>query len=128
MTPRFPFARRIFLVAGVYGLVTLFPLYFLEARLARDFPPPVSHPEQYYGFVGLALTWQLVFLVIAHDVARYRLLMLPAVLEKLSFGVAAVALFVLGRVAEPVALAGAIDLVFALLFALAYWASRPGEA
>jgi hypothetical protein len=117
------FSRSVFLVAGIYGIATLLPLYFLEARLARDFPPPVSHPEQYYGFIGVALSWQLVFLIIAHDVRRYRILMLPAVLEKLSFGLAAVLLFTVGRVAAPVVAAGAVDLLFAGLFALAFRAT-----
>ena len=71
-----------------------------------------------------SLTWQLVFLFIAYDVRRYRLLMLPAVLEKLSFGVAVVVLFILGRLAAPVVAAGTIDLVFAGLFALAFRRSR----
>jgi len=120
------FAKRLFVVAGAYGIVTLTPLYFLEAQLARDFPPPVSHPEQYYGFIGVALAWQVAFLIIARDVRRYRLLMVPAVLEKLAFGVAAVVLFAQGRVAEPILAAGGIDLLFAGLFAVAFWQTRIG--
>jgi hypothetical protein len=36
------FARRIFLIAGVYGLVVLLPMYFLEEKNGRDFPPPIT--------------------------------------------------------------------------------------
>jgi hypothetical protein len=32
----------------------------------------------------VALAWQVAFLIIARDVQRYRLFMLPAILEKLS--------------------------------------------
>ena len=43
------FAKIVFLVAGIYGLIVLLPLYFLEERTGRDFPPPITHPEYYYG-------------------------------------------------------------------------------
>ena len=39
------------------------------------------------------MTWQVVFIMIATDVKRSRLLMLPGVLEKLSFGLATVILY-----------------------------------
>ena len=118
------FARRVFLVAAVYGFAVLLPQYFLEARIGQDFPPPVTHPEQFYGFIGVALAWQVAFLIIASDVSRYRPLMIPAILEKLAFGGAVVVLFALGRVAPAVLAAGGIDLVFAVAFAAAYRATR----
>ena len=124
MKTRHTFARGLFFVAGIYGVVVLLPQYFLEDKLARDFPPPLTHPEHFYGFSGVALAWQFVFLLIAHDVQRHRLLMLPAILQKLSFGVAALALFAQGRAPAVVAGAGSIDLVFAVLFVLAFRASR----
>jgi hypothetical protein len=126
MTSGNRFARRVFLVAGVYGVIVLLPQYFLEGQIGRDYPPPITHPEHFYGFIGVALTWQLVFLVIARDVRRYRLLMLPAILEKLSFGIAAIVLYVNGRVAPSVAAVASIDLVLAVLFTLAYRATRSG--
>lgn len=97
------FARRVFFLAGIYGLLALSPMYFLEERLGRDFPPPVTHPEHFYGFVGVALAWQLAFLVIARDPRRYRLMMLPSILEKLSFGGAVWVLFLQERVSPIVA-------------------------
>jgi len=124
MTPkRHKFSARVFLGAGIYGVAVLLPQYFLEEKLARDFPPPLTHPEHFYGFIGVALAWQFVFLIIAGDVLRYRLFMLPATLEKLSFGVAALVLYAQGRVAAFVAGAGIIDLLFAVLFVLAFRAS-----
>ena len=119
---RFP--RLVFLIAGIYGVIVLLPQYFLEARIGIDSPPPITHPEHFYGFIGVALTWQFVFLLIAKDVARYRLLMLPAILEKLSFGLAAVALYAYGRAAISVAAAGSIDLLIAVFFVLAFRASK----
>jgi hypothetical protein len=53
--------------------------------------------------------------------------MLPAILEKLSFGVAALVLYAQGRVAPLVVGAGLIDLLLAGLFVLAFRASRSVE-
>jgi hypothetical protein len=121
------FARRVFLVAGVYGLLVLLPQYFMEDRLNRQFPPALTHPEHFYGFIGVAIAWQFAFLLIADDVPRFRLFMLPAVLEKLTFGAAALVLYAQGRAAALVAGAGSIDLLFATLFLLAFRASRSRE-
>jgi hypothetical protein len=114
------FARRVFTGAAVYGIVALLPQYFLEDRIGRDFPPAITHPEQFYGFVGIALAWQFAFLVIARDPVRYRALMPVAVLEKVAFGGAALVLFAQHRVAWPVPVVGAIDLGLATLFLAAY--------
>ena len=123
------FARRVFRFAAVYGILVLVPQYFLEERLAIDFPPPLTHPEHFYGFIGIALAWQFVFLLIASDVPRYRPLMLVAVLEKLAFGIPAWVLYLQGRVTAPVVAAGSIDLVLGALFVVAYLTTRgPGLA
>jgi hypothetical protein len=121
------FARRVFLAAAIYGVVALAPLYFLEARIGRDFPPPITHPEHFYGFVGVALAWQALFFVIARDPVRLRPAMLPAVLEKLAFGVATPVLYLQGRVAAATLGFGLIDLVLAALF-LAAWRRTPAAA
>ena len=118
------FARWVFGVAGVYGVLVMLPQYFLEARVGQDYPPPVTHPEFYYGFVGVTLAWQVMFLLIASDPPRYRPAMLVAVLEKASFAVAAPLLFAAGRVAPIMLLAGGIDAVLGVLFAVAYVRTR----
>ena len=120
------FARRVFLVAAVYGVLALVPQYFLEARIGRDFPPPITHPEHFYGFVGVALAWQVLFFVVARDPARLRPVMPVAVLEKVAFGGAAVVLFLAGRLHPLMLGAGLIDLVLAALF-LAAWLRTPGS-
>jgi len=113
-------ARRVFTVAGWYGLVTLVPLYFLENRVGRDFPPPITHPEHYYGFVGVALAWQVLFLIMARDLVRYRVAMIAATLEKLSWSAACIALYIQGRLSSVVLGTGLLDLVFAVLFVASY--------
>ncbi|QDV35664.1 hypothetical protein [Tautonia plasticadhaerens] len=114
------FGRRTFRIAGIYGLLLLLPMYLLEGRIGRDFPPPITHPEHFYGFLGVAAAWQVAFLVIAGDPVRFRPLMPVAVLEKASFGLAAVALWLGGRIPAPVLAPGLIDLALGVLFVVAY--------
>lgn len=117
------FARRVFTGAAIYGILVLAPQYVMEGRLGRDFPPPITHPEHFYGFIGIALAWQLVFLLVGRDPVRYRLIMIPSVLEKAAFGLATVALYVQGRVAGAVLGAGVVDLGLGVLFAAAFRAT-----
>lgn len=114
------FAKRTLLIAGIYGLVVLLPQYLLEARTGRDFPPAITHPEYYYGFIGIAVAWQIAFLVLAKDPVRYRPMLIPAIIEKASFGIAVVLLFALNRVSLPMLGAGLVDLILGTLFVIAY--------
>ena len=114
------FAKLLFLVAGTYGLVVLLPQYFLEEKTSRDFPPPITHPEYYYGFIGVAVAWQVLFLVLAKNPVRYRAMMIPAILEKASFAIAVIILFLQNRVSPVMLGAAVIDLIFGLLFVVAY--------
>src|SRR5438552_14583954 len=81
-------AKWVFRVAGISGVLMVLPPYFLEEQFGRDQPPPINHPELYYGFVGVTLSWQFLFLVIGSDPIRFRPAMLPSLLEKASFAVA----------------------------------------
>jgi hypothetical protein len=113
-------ARWIFGIAGVYGILVIAPLYFMEARIGRDDPPPLTHPEYFYGFTGITLAWQIVFLMIAREPTRYRPLMLASVLEKLAWGVAAIVLFQQQRVSGMTLGFGGIDLLLGALFVVAF--------
>ena len=125
--PSTTFARRVFLAAGVYGLIALLPQYLLEGKNGRDFPPAITHAEYYYGFIGVAVAWQIAFLILARDPARYRTFMIPAILEKAGFGGAAVVLFLRGRLSALMLMAGLIDLVWGALFVVAFVRTRPGS-
>ena len=114
------FSRRLFLFAGAYGLVVLVPMYFLAGEIGRQDPPEITHREYYYGFVGVALAWQVLFLILARDPLRYRPMIIPAVLEKLSYGIAVLVLLARGEVTAGPAATGVIDLAFAALFVYAY--------
>ena len=114
------FAKTVFYVAGVYGLIVLAPQYFLEEKNGRDFPPAITHPEYYYGFIGVALAFQVLFLIIAKNPERYRAAMIPAMIEKFSFGIPAVALFLQNRLALQMFGAAIIDLILGALFIAAF--------
>ena len=87
---------------------------------------PERREALYPRIIERALAWQVVFLVIASDVRRYRVFMLPAILEKLAFFVPTAVLYVNGRVAPEVLAVASVDLVLGALFALAYRAAgRP---
>jgi len=114
------FAKLVFLVAGIYGLLVMLPQYFLEEKTGRDFPPPITHPEYYYGFVGVVVAWQVLFLLLARNPGRYRMMMIPAILEKATFAIAVIILFLQDRVSPVMLGAAIIDSIFGVLFAVAY--------
>lgn len=114
------FAKRLYLVAGIYGLIVLVPQFFMEAKTGQDFPPAVTHLEFYYGFVGVAVAWQVLFLILARDPVRYRLMMIPAILEKAAFGLAVVLLYLQHRVSTFLLCFGTVDLILGALFVVAY--------
>jgi hypothetical protein len=118
------FARLVFLIAGIYGIVVLFPMYFLEERMGRDLPPPINHPEYYYGFVGVALACQIFFLILSRDPIRYRPMMIPAVLEKAAFVIPVFILFFQNRTSFLTLVAATPDLILGTLFFLAFLKTR----
>jgi hypothetical protein len=114
------FAKWVFLLAGVSGIPLVVPPYFLERQTGEDYPPPITHPEYYYGFFGVTLAWQVMFLVIAFDPVRYRRAMLPAMLEKASFAVAIPVLYAADRVAGVWLGFASMDATWLVLFLVAY--------
>ena len=119
------FAKIVFWIAGIWGVLVLAPLYFMFDVISRNDPPPITHPGFFYGFAGAGLTWQIVFFFVAKDPARYRPLMIPSVLEKLSYSLAVSVLILQGRMhSSDLVFAGA-DLLFGFLFVAAYLKTRP---
>lgn len=125
MMPSSRIARIVFAVSGIYGLIVMTPQYWLENRIGVDSPPAITHPEYFYGFIGVVIAWQLVFLLVASDPERYRAIMPIAFLEKLAFGVPVLLLYAGHRVTTSVLGFGALDLMWALLFAISYLVTSP---
>jgi hypothetical protein len=115
------FAKIIFYVAAAWGVLILTPLYFMFDVIGRQDPPAITHPAFYYGFVGAGLAWQFAFFVIARDPVRLRALMLPSVFEKFSYGIALIVLYLQQRLHATDAAFGGIDLLFGVLFLVAYF-------
>ena len=115
------FARVVYLVAGIVGLLEIVPLYFYESTLNQTQPPPITHPEFYYGFLGVTLAWQVAFLVIARDPLRFRPLMPVTWIEKLLDPCAVGILHSAGRTRSEMVPAALLDLVWLGLFVIAWW-------
>jgi hypothetical protein len=119
------FARTVFRIAGIYGLLVLVPPLFLEAKYGHDYPPPVTHPEFFYGFFALGVAWQVLFLVLSTNPLQYRAMMIPAMLEKFGYPVAVSVLFTQGRIDARMFALGSVDWIFLILFVVAYIKTRP---
>jgi hypothetical protein len=114
------FAKWVFLVAGISGVLMVVPPHFLEKQFGHDYPPPVNHPELYYGFFGVTLSWQFMFLVIGSDPIRFRRAMIPAMMEKASFAFAIPILYALERVSVTWVGYASMDATWLVLFLIAY--------
>ncbi|HZL94734.1 MAG TPA: hypothetical protein VFB99_13855 [Vicinamibacterales bacterium] len=123
------FARIVFIVAGIWGIVVLTPFYWLVDVTGRRYDPPTAYPHFFYGFIAVALVWQIAFLVIGSNPARFRALMIPAILEKASYVATLGVLFGQGRIAFVDAVAAVPDGLLGLLFVLAFvkTRARPGS-
>ena len=115
------FAKIVFLVAGMWGVLILAPLYFMFDMIGRQDPPPITHPAFYYGFVGAGLAWQVAFLVISRDPVRLRPMFIPSVLEKFAYGTALIVLYLQNRLHGADVMFGSIDLLFGVLFLGAFF-------
>jgi hypothetical protein len=118
------FARWTFRIAAIYGLIVTVPLFFLENKIGRDYPPAINHPEYFYGFAGLVVAWQIAFWVISTDPLRYRPLMPVAMLEKLGWVIAIPILVALGRTQPSILSFAAVDALLMVLFFVAWVKTR----
>jgi hypothetical protein len=119
------FAKIVFWIAAIWGVIVLTPLYFMFDLIGRNDPPPITHPGFFYGFAGAVLAWQVAFFFIARDPERHRPLMIPSVLEKLSYSVAVVVLVLQERMHSSDLVFAGTDLLLGFLFVLAYLKTRP---
>jgi hypothetical protein len=114
------FARIVFVIAGIWGIVVLTPFYWLVDVTGRRYDPPTAYPQFFYGFFAVALAWQIAFLVIGSNPTRFRALMIPAMLEKFGYVATLGVLFGQGRIASVDAVAAFPDGLLGLLFLAAF--------
>src|ERR1700741_912007 len=114
------FAKVVYWVAGIWGILVITPLYFMFDVIGRNDPPAITHPGFYYGFAELALAWQIAFLVIARHPVRLRPMMIPSMVEKFSYGIARVTLGMQGRMHKADLVFAGTDMLLGVLFVAAY--------
>jgi hypothetical protein len=115
------FAKIVFWIAAIWGVLILTPLYFIFDMISRNDPPPITHPAFYYGFVSVALAFQVAFIVIARDPVRLHPMMIPSVLEKFGYGGTLLVLYLQNRLHPQDLALGGIDLLFGALFLAAFF-------
>jgi hypothetical protein len=115
------FAKIVFWIAFIWGVLVLTPLYFMFDVIGRQDPPAITHPGFYYGFVSVGLAWQFAFLVIALDPVRLRMMMIPSALEKFAYGTSLLVLYLQQRIHPSDLVFAGVDTLFGVLFLLAFF-------
>ena len=121
------FARLTFIGAGIWGIAVLTPLYWLFDLTGRSYSSPTDYPHFFYGFLSVAMAWQIAFLVIGSNPARYRPLMIPGMLEKLGHVGGVAVLYGNARISVADAQAAIPDLLLAILFMIAFATTRGSD-
>jgi hypothetical protein len=114
------FAKIVFLIAGIWGVLVITPLFFIFDLIGKNDPPAITHPGFYYGFACVTLAWQIAFLVISRDPVRLRPMMIPCMLEKFPYVIAASVLYGQSRIKTPDLMLAMVDLVLGMLFVVAW--------
>jgi hypothetical protein len=114
------FAKVVFWIAGIWGVLVLTPLLFMFNLIGRQDPPAITHPGFYYGFVSVGLAWQIVFFFIARDPVRFRPMMIPSVLEKFGYGASLLVLYMQQRIHPSDLVFSGVDVLLGVLFLLAF--------
>jgi len=118
------FARFVFIGAGVWGVAALTPFYWLVDITGRHYLPPVDYPHFFYGFFSVAMAWQIAFLIMGSNPARFRPLMIPGILEKFGFVTTVAVLSARSRISSADAQAAIADLILGILFVVAFVKTR----
>ena len=115
------FAKVVFWIAGIWGVLILTPLYFMFDMIGRQDPPPITHPGFYYGFVSVGLAWQFAFFVIARDPVRFRMMIIPSMIEKFGYGASLLVLYFQQRIHPSDLVFAGVDMLLGVLFLLAFF-------
>jgi hypothetical protein len=121
------FAKIVFWIAGIWGVLVLTPLYFMFDVIGRQDPPPITHPGFYYGFVGAGLAWQIAFLIVATNPVRFRPLIIACVIEKFSYGATLATLYLQHRLHATDLIFACADTLVGILFVIAFFKTKAPE-
>ena len=110
------FARIVFSLAGILGLLATLPMYLAEGSY------------RYYGTLGALVAWQIAFFVIAADPKRYRAMMVPAMMEKLLWVGTLVVLYFRGHLTPTEVLGSTIPHgILGTLFVVSFFKTPPAR-
>jgi hypothetical protein len=119
------FTRVTFAIAGVYGLLVLLPLHFAGHGPGVESPSSLTHDQLFFGLIGVFALWQVLFLLIAAEPSKFKILIPFACFEKLAFVLPCVVLYWQQEVTRADLMFGLIDLVLAAAFLVAMFGTRP---
>ena len=114
------FAKVVFIAAGVWGIIVLTPLYFLIDISGRQYAAPTTYPQFVYGFLSVAMAWQIAFLMIGTSPVRFRPLMIASMVEKFGHVMTVAVLYAQARISTLDAMAAGPDLLLGVLFIAAF--------
>ena len=118
------FAKWVFTIGGLWGVLIIGSLFFLEAYVVSQ-TGPLSHPDTYYGFAISTFAMQVGYLVIGRNPAAYRPFMLIGAGGKLAYAASCWALYAQGRIPVTVPALASPDLLLAVLFVVAWVKTKP---
>jgi len=121
-------ARFVFIGAGIWGIAVLTPLYWLVDISGRHYTVPSDYPQFFYGFIGVASAWQIAFLIIGSNPARFRTFMIPAMIEKFGYVATLLFLYSQSRISALDMQPAIPDGLLGLLFVAAFLRTRPSGA
>ncbi|OHB27224.1 MAG: hypothetical protein A2790_00745 [Phenylobacterium sp. RIFCSPHIGHO2_01_FULL_69_31] len=121
------FAKWVFTIGGLWGVLIIGSLFFLEPVIASQ-TGPLSHPDTYYGFAVSTFAMQIGYLVIGRNPAAYRPFMLIGAGGKLAYAGVCWALYAQGRIPVTVPALASPDLLLAALFVAAWFKTKPAAA
>lgn len=115
------FAKIVFWIAGIWGVLILTPLFFMFDVIGRQDPPAITHAGFYYGFASVGLAWQIAFFFIARDPVRLRMMMIPSMIEKFGYAASLLVLYFQQRIHPSDVVFAGVDTLFGVLFLLAFF-------
>ena len=119
------FAKYVFIAAGLWGVAVLTPLFFLVDITGRPYTAPTDYPHFFYGFLVVALAWQMAFFIIGSNPARFRPLMITGFIEKAGYIIGATVLHAQGRISAADASTAMPDALLLALFVVAFVKTQP---
>ena len=118
------FAKTVYILAGLWGFIVLLPIFWLVDISGHHYAPPPAYPQFFYGFLMVALAWQLAFLIIGSDPLRFRPLMIACMFEKFSYVVLLIVLYSQARISYADLQAAVPDGVLGTLFVISFLKTR----